>query len=140
MEIQTFITDINYRKTHTDEKSVENTSMQKHAFLTEFFKSLEKVQGKTFKVTNGEDSLGEHKFLYSQIEFSDIDEFEGNVKMISHLISEDDYQRLLNLIEKVKIGDINSINSQFNFDVEPIELQNYLVNFITTFKLSYKRN
>lgn len=140
MEEPTFMTDINYRKIHVDDESIKNTFKHKHIFLTRFFKSLERVQGKTFKVTNGEDSLGEYKFPYSKIDFTDIDEFEGVVKMISYAFDEDSYQRLLKLIEKAKIGDINSISHQFDFEVDPIELQHYLGNFITTFKLSYKGN
>lgn len=131
MEVQTFTTDTDYRisdadyyKTYTDE--------QKHTYLIELFKSLEESQGNAFVITKGEQYIGEYAFPYRKIDFSDIYEFKRILEKVSYFIKPEDYNRLLDLIEKAKENKIEYFSYQFKFEVDPRELRSHSGDFLKT--------
>ena len=125
MDVQTFITDIDYHITDADYYK-SYTPEQKHALLTKLFKSLEDGQGSAYVITDGEQYLGEYEFPYRKIDFSNIHEFKRILEKVHYIIDPDQYRHLLSLIEKAEMDEIKHFSYQFNFEVDPRELRDQL--------------
>nr|DAS66562.1 MAG TPA: hypothetical protein [Bacteriophage sp.] len=141
MEVQTFMTDLNYRKDPGEPELFRCTNKWKHGFLTELFRSLREEESKGFKVINGIHHTSDgYKIPYQHIEFSDIHEFERIIKNINTVfVTKNDYQTVLNLIEKVKRNEEDNIYFQFEFSADPIASPYLEKGDILRFKFSYNK-
>lgn len=133
------MTNIEYREVYIEPKMLQITLERKHTFLTELFKSLKNEEGDAFKVVVGEEHSEDYVYLYRRIEFSDIHEFERIVKNSRIVFDlEENYQLVLERIEKIKRKESDNLEYQFNFDLDPMDPRNYDRNFIVKFEFTYK--
>ena len=133
MEVQTFITDTDYYKTFTHK--------QKYTFLKELFRSLKSEECKCFKVIDGiEHTLDGYKIPFRRAEFSDIHEFERIVKN-SYIVfdTEENYQSIIDLIEKAKRNENNGIYYHFEIRVDPVRMRYLEEDDILRFEFSYNK-
>lgn len=133
------MTNIKYREVYIEPKMLQITLERKHAFLTELFKSLKNEESDAFKVINGEEHSEDYVYPYRRVEFSNIHEFERIVKNSRIVFDlEENYQLVLERIEKIKRKESDNFEYQFSFDLDPIDSRNYDRDFIVKFEFTYK--
>jgi hypothetical protein len=133
------MTNAEYREVYIEPKMLQITLERKHTFLTELFKSLKNEEGDAFKVIYGEEHSEDYVYPYRRIEFSNIHEFERIVKNSRIVFDlEENYQLVLERIEKIKRKESDNFEYQFNFDLDPRDPRNHDRDFIVKFEFSYK--
>lgn len=150
MEVQTFLTDIAYRKDPEEVESNELSPESKRRLILGLVESLKgnelvefskDITGKPFEIRPGIEYRKQYQLTKYELLFKDIHEFERIYKEVSSIMKPEGFDYFQYAIDKIKEGRDQDISYSFEFIAGPYKEEfefKYEKKYIPEFEIDIK--